>query len=73
MPKDLKVEIPRNKGQWTKALIVGSVVVVIAVTPTLFDAYDAWEKHPEVHYYLMAWYLLVILVALTAWRVLYNE
>ena len=72
MARELKIELPRNQEQWGKALIVGAVVVVISVTPTLFDAYDAWVKHPNVHLYLVAWYIFVVLVAITAWRVLYN-
>ena len=73
MAKQLKVEFPRNRSEWGKALIVGTVILVIGATPTLFDAYDAWVNHPHIHPYIMVWYVFVILVALTAWRVLYND
>ena len=60
---------PQGKDETEKAFLVAAVVLVVAVTPTVFDAYDAWEKHPNVRVALVLWYLFVAGVSLSAWRV----
>jgi hypothetical protein len=67
------VKVPEDEKEWNNALIVAAVVVVIAATPTLFDAYDAWVKHPRVRLWLGVWYIFAAFVALFAWRVFVAE
>lgn len=52
-----------------RAVTTAGVVVVIAVTPTLIDAYQGWQK-PELRAPLLAWYAFVGLVAVSAYRYL---
>ncbi len=66
----MNLGIPNDPEQAKKAFLVAGVVLIIAVTPTGFDAYDAWEKHPNVRPLLIGWYLFAVFVAISAWRVL---
>lgn len=59
-----------------RQIAVASVVILLAVTPTWFDATEYWNKEgtdEEVRHrrtVILLWYLVVVLVALSAWRVL---
>lgn len=66
----MKTGLPNSPEQMHKAAVVAGVVLIIAVTPTAFDAYDAWENHPNVRPLLVGWYLFAAFVAFSAWRVL---
>jgi hypothetical protein len=60
-----------------KQILVASVVILIATTPTWVDAWQIWE-HPEnfhdgvsekqIRTMLVAWYVVLVIVALSAWR-----
>jgi len=60
-------------------LTVAAVVVFIATTPTWLDVWQVWH-HPEkfdgdvdvkrLRAAIVIWYALLIIVALSAWRVL---
>jgi len=69
MASDLSLGFPTGTADQEKAILVAGVVLVVAVTPTLFDAYDAWQKHPNVRVALVLWYLFVAGVSLSAWQV----
>jgi len=62
------VGFPEGK-EWTEALLVAAVILIIGVTPTLFDAYDAWQKHPPVRPWLIGWYIFGAAVALYSWEI----
>lgn len=66
----MKLGMPEGAEETQKAFVVAAVVLIIAITPTGFDAYDAWEKHPNVRPLLVGWYLFAMYVAIMAWRVL---
>lgn len=53
----------------TRQFTVASVVVVLAVTPTLWDGQQWWESKPEQRWVIGLWYLFVVYVALAAWRI----
>lgn len=64
------ISLPKTDSEFKRAATVASVVLIIAVTPTAFDAVDAWEKHPHVRPLLFGWYVFAVLVAFSAWRYL---
>lgn len=61
----------------SEQLTVAAVVVFIAISPTWVDAFQIW-KHPDkyvdgvepkqIQTALVVWYLLLLFVALSAWR-----
>lgn len=69
MAREFQVGLPESKQEAEKAWLVAGVVLVVAVTPTLFDAYDAWQSHPNVRTTLILWYLFAGIVALSSWQV----
>lgn len=70
MSDKIELGFPNDAERQKKALIIAGVVLIIAVTPTLFDAYDAWMDHPTTRPVLIGWYLFAAFVALSTWQVL---
>lgn len=66
----------------SKQLTAAAVVVMIAMTPTWVDSWQLWD-HPEkfqdgvttqqIRTALLIWYLLLIFVALSSWRLFVND
>lgn len=57
----------------TRALLVAAVILVIAVTPTLLDAYRSWTEAPETRPWIIVIYIVAVVVALTGWRILASD
>lgn len=55
-----------------KSLLAAAVVMVIAVTPTILDAWDTWIKRPEHRWVIVAVYIVAAIVALSAADMLVN-
>jgi hypothetical protein len=49
-------------------VLIAAVVLLIAVCPTLLDAYRAWTERPETKPAIIGIYLITAIVVLTAWR-----
>ncbi len=55
----------------TKQLTIAAVVLIVAITPTWLDAYQAFsdpKTPPQVRTYTLIWYLIVFSIALMAWK-----
>lgn len=50
-----------------KPITTAAVVLAIAITPSITEARDAWED-PRRRWPVVAWYGLVTVLALAAWR-----
>lgn len=53
-----------------RCLMGAAVVLVIAVTPTILDAWRGWIETPEHRWIIVTAYLVAIVVALSASKML---